>query len=286
MLRARMRGQPAPSLTQPYRHLAKLLRKTTLVPDTATDMFTFWPLAAFIAFAVVTMLIPSFCTGMLTAGASDDVTVIGLFALGRVAMMLGGLETGSALGGAGVARMALSSLCTDATLLVLLLIFALITQSTNLDQIVLAFAGRQVGLFVSMGFALAAMLLVACLEIGHNPATGQDLAMGQDRVTGEYSGRLLALLDYAAMLRLLAWMNLVICIFIPFGMARAGSVLSWPEGLLLWGVKLLCLSLGLALFTTIRADISMRRVPMVLGLALCLGLLGSLLSMILVKAGP
>lgn len=279
-MQARLVGQPGPSLRQPYRHLAKLLRKTTLVPDTATDMFVFWPVVTFLALAMVVMLIPSFCTGMLTARASDYVTVMGLLALGRATIMLGGLEAGSASGAVGVARMALTGVGGETVCLLLLLVFAYLAQSTNLDMIVQASVGRSASLSVSMVFALAAMLVVAIIGAGDWPVGQRGVSAAQDAVTLEYSGRLKALLDYAGMLRLLAWMNLLICLFIPFGIAYAGHLLSWPEGIMLWGLKLLFLSLGLAVFTVVRAEIRQPRVPSILGAALLLGVLAVILLMV------
>lgn len=285
-LRARIQGQPGPSVRQPYRHLARLLGKAALVPDTATEFFTVWPLVAFVAFAVAVMLIPGFCTGMLTASAGDYLTVIGLFALGRAAMMLGGQETGSAFGGASGARLAFSGLYADATLLVLVLTFALLRQGTaSLNGMALAFGELHAGGFVAMGFALAAMVVVAFTEAGYRPAGQQELVMSWDSMALEYSGRLLALLDYADMLRRLAWMNLIICIFIPFGMARAGAVLSWPGGLLFWGLKLLCLVTGVAVLTAIRAETRLSRLPEALSVALFLGLVASLFLVVMVRAG-
>lgn len=285
VLCARMRGQRGPSLRQPYRHLIRLLGKMSLMPNTATDMFTLWPLVAFMAWAVAVMLIPGFCTGMLTASASDYVTIIGLFALGRAATMLGGLEAGTAFGGMGVTRMALRSLGVEATLLVLLWVFAGLTGQTNLDEIALAFGGRHVGSLVVMGFALAAMLMIAVIATNDQPAAGQELAMMQSAVKLEYSGRQLALLDYADMLRLLAWMNLIICIFIPFGMAQAQIVLSWPGGLVLWIAKLLGLGVGLAVFSSVRIQARLFRVPESLGIALGLSLLASIVLVVMIRAG-
>lgn len=284
-LRAWMCGRRAPSLWQPYRHLIKLLGKSAVMPDTATSLFTIWPLVAFVALAVAVMLIPGFCNGMLTARVGDYVTVIGLFAVARVAMMLGGLEAGAAFGGAAAARGALLGLGADATLLVLLLVFAFLAHSTNLDQISLAFGAGHADLSVAMGFALAAMLMVAVVVVGYKPVGRSELAMIDEAMALEYSGRHLALLDYAAMLRLLAWMNLLICIFVPFGMARAVAFWSWPGGFLLWIFKLLCLATGLAIFESARAGMRLFRLPEILGVALLIGLLASLLLVVMARAG-
>lgn len=284
-LRAWMCGRRAPSLWQPYRHLIKLLGKTTLMPDTATVLFTIWPLVAFVALAVVVMLIPGFCNGMLTAGVSDYVTVIGLFAVARVAVMLAGLEAGSAFGGAASARVALFGLGAEATLLVLLLVFAFLAHSTNLDEIAMVFGADHASASIAMGFALVAMLMVAVVVLGYSPAGRPELTMINDAISLEYSGRHLALLDYTVMLRLLAWMNLLICLFVPFGMAHAFALLSWPGGFFLWVFKLLCLSLGLAIFDSARAEMHLFRRPKVLSVALFIGFLASLLLVVVEGGG-
>lgn len=276
-LYARITGQPGPSIVQPYRYLAKLLNKTALLPDTATDMFALWPLGAFLALSVVVMLIPGFCTGMFTGSASDYVTVIGLFTLGQAATMLAGLETGSALGSVAIARFALPAICAESTLFMLLLVFAYLAQSTTLNEMAVAFGQKHESLFVSTGFALAAMLMVAFTEAGYKPFRQEDMLKGQEAAGLGYSGRLLALLEYAAMLRLLAWMNLIICIFIPFGMARAEAILSWPGGVLLWLFKLVGLSTGLVIFKALRGQVRLSRVPEVLSIALALSVLSAVI---------
>ncbi|WP_298216999.1 respiratory chain complex I subunit 1 family protein [Acidocella sp.] len=288
--RARLLGRRGPPLLQPYRDLARRLRKTALLPDTATECFPFWPLAACLALAVAVLLIPGFCTGLLTAPAADYVTIIGLFALARAATMLGGLETGAGFGGAGAARDALFGLFAEGALLVLLLAFALLAGTTNVDGIAVIFPAAHIGISVSLGFALAAMLAVALTESGRipadNPAGHLELAMVHEAMLLEYSGRLLALAEYAAMLRLLAWMNLIGAIFLPFGMARAGALLSWPGGLLLWAGKLVLMAAALCLFEVSRAKMRVFRVPEFLGAALLLGMLASVFLFVAARIGP
>ncbi|MBU6448793.1 MAG: NADH-quinone oxidoreductase subunit H [Rhodospirillales bacterium] len=288
-LRAWALGRRGPPLLQPYLHLARLLRKITLVPDTATDLFTFWPLGAFLALAVATMLIPGFTTGMLTADAGDYVTIIGLFALARSATMLGGLETGFGFGGAGAAREALFGIFAEGALLVLLLAFALLAQTTSVDGIATAFRTAHIGISVSLGFALAAMLAVALTETGRiptdNPSGHLELGMVHEAMVLEYSGRLLALLDYGGMLRLLAWMNLIGTIFLPFGMAQATEIFSWPGGLALWAGKLLVMAVALSIFEVSRAKMRVFRVPEFLGAALLLGMLAGVFLFVAARIG-
>jgi formate hydrogenlyase subunit 4 len=278
-LRARLLGRRGPPVLQPYRDLAKLLRKVPVIPETATEYYQIWPFAAFAATGAAVLLVPSFAFGMITASLSDVITLIGLFALGRAAILLGGLETGFGFGGAGAGRDALFGIFSEAALLVLVLTFVLIAHTPTIDGIGLAFRDGHIGLSVSLGFALAAMLAVALTETGQipvdNPAGHLELAMVHEAMVLEYSGRYLALFHYTAALRLILWFSLLGTIFLPFGMANAAAVLSWPLGLASWAAKLILFAGGLVLFEVSTAKMRVFRVPEFLGVALLLGILSA-----------
>jgi formate hydrogenlyase subunit 4 len=288
-LRGRLLGRRAPPPMQPYRDLYRLLRKTTLVPDTATELYPIWPFVCFTAMAVAAMLVPGFCTGLLTANIGDFITLIGLLALARAATMLAGLESGFGFGGAAAARDALFGILTEAALLVVLLSFMLIAHSPTIDGIAEAFRTGHIGISVSLGFALAATLAVALTETGRipadNPAGHLELAMVHEAMLLEYSGRYLFLFQYAAMLRLLVWMSLIGTIFFPFGMARADHLLSWPGGLLLWLIKLGIMATALAVFELSTAKMRVFRVPEFLGVAMLLGALSGIFLFVAARIG-
>jgi formate hydrogenlyase subunit 4 len=286
-LRARLLGRRSPPFLQPYRNLRRLLVKTTLVPKTATDLYPIWPFAAFAPLAAAAMLVPGFCTGLLTAPVGDFITLIGLFALSRAAFLLAGLETGFGFGGAAAAREVLFSVFSEAALLVILISFILIAHSPTIDGI--AASLRATNISVSLGFALAAILAVALTETGRiptdNPAGHLELAMVHEAMLLEYSGRYLLLFEYAAMLRLMVWMCLIGTVFVPFFMARAADPLSWPGGLVLWFGKLLFLTVALSLFEISTAKMRVFRVPEFLGVAMLLGVLSGVFLFVASKIG-
>ena len=288
-LRARLLGRRGPPLVQPYRNLRRLLHKTTLVPDTATDLYPIWPFVGFTAIAVAAMLVPGFCLGLLTANLSDFITLVGLLALARGATMLAGLESGFGFGGAAAAREALFSVFAEAALLVILISFVLIAHSPTVDGIAAAFRTGHIGISVSLGFTLAAMLAVALTETGRiptdNPAGHLELAMVHEAMLLEYSGRFLLLFEYAAMLRLMVWMCLIGTVFFPFGMARAGEILSWPGGLVLWAGKLGVMAVALSLFEVGTAKMRVFRVPEFLGVAMLLGVLAGVFLFVAARIG-
>jgi formate hydrogenlyase subunit 4 len=287
--RAWLLGRRGAPVVQPYLDLAKLLRKTPLIPEMATEYFKIWPVLAASAMSVAVFLVPGFCTGLLTAGQSDFIVLAGFLLLARASTLLAGLETGFGFGGAGAARELLFGIFSEAALLVVILGLSLLAQNFTVDGVAVYFGSDHVGLSVSLGFALAAMLAVALTEAGRipadNPAGHLELGMVHEALLLEYSGKFLLLFHYAAMLRLLVWFCLISTVFLPFGMARATDFFSWPVGVVWWGVKLVLMSLALALFEVSTAKMRVFRVPAFLGTALLLGVLASVFLFVASRIG-
>jgi formate hydrogenlyase subunit 4 len=133
--------------------------------------------------------------------------------------------------------------------------------------------------------ALLALTMVAIAENGRvpidNPATHLELTMVHEAMVLEYSGRHLALIELAGSLKLVLYVSLIACLFAPWGIEAAGAV---PANLALGAVayagKLAVAGFLLALFETSIAKMRVFRVPEFLGVALMLGLLGTLLRFV------
>ena len=135
---------------------------------------------------------------------------------------------------------------------------------------------------VSLGLALVALIIVALAENARipvdNPATHLELTMVHEAMVLEYSGRHLAVIELAAALKLLLYLSLIACIFVPWGLAPAGSGLAaYAIGVVSYLGKLAVGGFLLVLFETSIAKMRVFRVPDFLGVALMLGLLGTLL---------
>src|SRR5690606_18090099 len=140
----------------------------------------------------------------------------------------------------------------------------------------------EVGLRVSLGLALIALVMVAIAENARipvdNPATHLELTMVHEAMVLEYSGRHLAMIEFAAALKLLLYMSLIACVFAPWGLAVAGAgPLAYLVGAAAYVAKLAVGGVLLALFETAIAKMRVFRVPEFLGAALMFGLLGTLL---------
>ncbi|MBR0669892.1 respiratory chain complex I subunit 1 family protein [Neoroseomonas soli] len=279
-LKARMMGRRGPHPLQPVRDLTKLLRKRPVLAENASAISRAAPYVAVGAAMAAAALVPSFARGMVFAPLADLILVAGLLAVGRVAMALAGMDVGTQFGGLGAAREMSFAAIAEPALVIAALTLAILAGTTNLDAIAGAFREGGLGLRVSLGLALVALLAVAVAENARipvdNPATHLELTMVHEAMILEASGRHLALWDYAAMLRLTLWLALLAAVFLPFGQAPSGSAPHvWVVGLLAWVVKMGGLALALAGFESAIAKMRVFRVPEFLGAALLLGLLGA-----------
>ena len=175
----------------------------------------------------------------------------------------------------------IASLAEPAMLLIVFTL-ALIAGSTQLSTVAAFMASPAVGLRVSLGLALIALIMVAIAENARipvdNPATHLELTMVHEAMVLEYSGRHLALIEFAASLKLLLYMSLIACVFMPWGLAiSAHGFGDYAIGVLAYIGKLAVAGFLLALFESAIAKMRVFRVPDFLGAALMLGFLGTLL---------
>lgn len=279
-LKARLLGRVGPPVLQPWRDLARLLRKQPVLAFNASFLFQAAPALGFAATLAAAALVPSFALGMTSAPVADLLVVAGLLALGRCVLALAGMDVGTAFGGIGASREMMFAAFAEPALVLVFFTLALLAGTTNLDAIAGLLAEGTFGLRISLGLTLVATLIIALAENGRlpvdNPATHLELTMVREAMALEYSGRDLALIEASAALKLLLWLTLIGAMFCPFGMAPPGDgLLAWPLGLLAWVIKIGVLATGLACLETGIAKMRVFRVPEFLGAALLLGLLAA-----------
>lgn len=279
-MRARLLGRDGPPVLQPWRDLRRLLRKQPVLPENASWLLAAAPMLSLSAIAAAALLVPSFTLGMASAPAADLIVLAGLLTLSRWTMALAGLESGTASGGIGTSRSMSFAVLAEPALLLVVFAIATMAGSTNLDAVAATLREGGAGLRVSLGLALAAAVIVALAEAGRLPVTdaasGHDLTMADDATLLAFSGWHLALAEAAAALRLLVWLSLLAVLFLPAGIAPAGTgPVAWVVGLLAWAAKIGALAAGLALFEVGTASMRLARVPEFLGIALLLGLLAA-----------
>jgi len=278
--RAWLQNRRAPSVLQPYRLLRKLLRKEIVVAVNASWLFRLAPYVVFACMVLAASIVPLIATDLPFARAADVIALVGLFALARVFMALAAMDVGTAFGSLGSRREMLIAALAEPALLMVFLTPALISQSTALGTIVGHFASGALHLYPSLAFAAIAFVMVLLAENARipvdNPATHLELTMVHEAMILEYSGRHLALMDWAHALKLTVYMAIGIALFLPWGMMHPEHWLGLPLALTALAAKLALAGAGLALLETLAAKMRIFKVPEFLGMAFMLAVLGML----------
>jgi formate hydrogenlyase subunit 4 len=192
------------------------------------------------------------------------------------------MDIGTSFGGIGSSREMMIATLAEPAMLLIVFSLALLAGSTQLSTIATFMASTHVGLRVTLGMVLIALIIVALAENARipvdNPATHLELTMVHEAMILEYSGRHLAMIELAGWLKLLLYVSLIATVFAPWEIAVAGSgPVAYLIGFAVYLGKLAGSGFLLAVFETSIAKMRVFRVPQFLGMALMLGLLGTLL---------
>jgi formate hydrogenlyase subunit 4 len=283
--RAWLQNKSAPSLLQPYRMLHKLFHKESIVADSASRVFRTAPYVVFGCMVLACAIIPTVSTDLPLANAADAIALVGLFALARVFISLAAMDVGTAFGTLGARREMLIGFLAEPALLMVLFSASLISESTSLTTIVETLAHREPQIYPGMAFAGVAFAMVSLAENARvpvdNPATHLELTMIHEALILEYSGRHLALLEWAASVKLFAYSCIGLALFFPWGVAEAQA-----PGVMLLALPVLVFKLAvggmlLALLETLSAKMRIFRVPEFLATAFLLAVIGMLVHLLL-----
>ena len=283
--KARLLRRRGPPLLQPYLDLVRLARKEAVIAESASWLFRIVPYLVLAFTWVAAALIPTFATGLLFSWSADLIAIVALLGAARFFLALAGLDVGTSFGGIGSSREVMIASFAEPAMIMIVFTLALIAGSTQLSYVAEFMASPQVGLRVSLGMALIGMVLVAIAENGRipvdNPATHLELTMVHEAMVLEYSGRHLALIELSSSLKLILYVSLIGCVFVPWGVESAdATVPALALGAAFYVAKLAAGGFLLALFETSIAKMRVFRVPEFLGVALMLGLLATLLRFV------
>lgn len=284
-VKARLLRRQGPPLLQPYRDLVRLARKEAVVAESASWLFRLVPYIVFAATWVAAALVPTFAMGLLFSWSADLIVIIALLGTARFFLALAGMDVGTSFGGIGASREAMFATLAEPALILIVFTLALIAGSTQLSTIAEIMLTPGIGLRISLGLALIALIIVAIAENGRipvdNPATHLELTMVHEAMVLEYSGRHLALIELASAMKLLLYASLIVCVFVPWGLAAAGAPLHVHLiGAAAYVGKLGVAGVLLAGFEITIAKMRVFRVPDFVGAALMLGFLGTLLRFV------
>jgi len=286
-VKARLQCRRGASVFQPYADLAKLFKKQPVVSTTTSWIFTATPYILFASTLAAGLLVPVFVSQTPLNFAGNIIALVYLLALGTFFLMLAGLDAGSAFGGMGSSREAIVASLTEPAAILSIFAIALTTGSTNLSTIVHKTALLQ-GIDTAPSphlMALAALFIVTIAETGRvpvdNPATHLELTMIHEGMILEYSGRYLALVEWASGIRLLVFLTLIVNVFAPWGIATTLTPVAFGVGLGVYILKVAGMAVLIGVIESMFAKLRLFRVTDLLGVAFILALLGVLFFYIL-----
>jgi len=273
--KARLQNRRGPRVWQMYFDLIKFLRKDMVISEHASWVFSAAPHVVFITALLVGLMVPLVTVSAPLSLFGGVLAAVGLLALGRFFMALGGLDPASAFGGMGSSREMTIAAIAEPALMLAIFTVAITVGSTDFSHMVAA--SQQSGwdmLNPTHLMAFSALFIVLLAETGRipidNPATHLELTMIHEAMLLEYSGRYLALMEWGASIKQLVLMAILVNIFLPVGLAADGSALALSLGLAVFLVKILLLSAAVVLVETVNAKLRLFRVPDLLSAAFVL----------------
>jgi len=273
-MKANMQGRVGAGVLQPYYDLLRLFKKGMVVSTVTSWIFAVAPYVVFTSAAAAALLVPILTTQSVFSIMGDVIVLIAVFALGRFFMALAGLDAGTAFGGEGSSREMTVAILVEPMMMLALFTAAITAGSTNIALI----ADAQRALYSpSHLLALAALMVAITAETGRvpvdNPDTHLELTMIHEGMILEYSGRNLALMEWAHYIKQMVLFTLAIDIFLPAGIARTTGAGALALPAVVYAVKILGLCIVMAVVESTRAKVRFFQLPSILGGAFVLAFL-------------
>ena len=277
-IEARLQCRRGASMFQPYYNLVKLLQKDAVVSETASWIFKATPYVTFISILIIVLLVPVLSASVPLNFTGDVILIIYLFALGRFFLALSSLDTGSAFGGMGGSREMMVSTMAEPAMMLSIFTVSLTVGSTNLGNITTTLLNSSTLLLnPSLFLAFAALAIVIVAETGRipvdNPFTHLELTMIHEGMILEFSGRYLALIEWASSIKLLLLLTILVNTFLPWGIAEGltfpGLIISFA----LYVVKIGFFAFLIVILESSFAKIRIFRIPNLLGTSFILAVL-------------
>ena len=274
--RALLTGRRGAPVLQLYRDLAKLLRKNVVYSRTTTPVFRIGPIVVVATVLVAATLLPLDGHLALLSFSGDLVAFTGLLGLGRFALVLAGLDTGSSFEGMGASREVTVSAFAEQALF---LCFTVLVLATGDLSLVGMLGERLAAVWTvaapSLVLAAAALFMLALAETSRvpvdDPATHLELTMIHEVMVLDHSGPELALILYGNALKLALFGALVVGVLVPLALLPP---LLAPL-VLVGGLGVVAVSVGIV--ESSMARLRMNRVPQFLVAASALAVFGVIL---------
>ena len=279
-IKAHFQCRRGPGLLQGYYDLWKLLKKDAVISEHASWIFRATPYVVFSATLLAAAIIPAFTVLPPIGRVGDVIAVIYLLGLARFFTALAGLDTASSFGGMGSSREMMISSLAEPVIITALFVLAITAGSTNLSEII---SSSLTSGYMQPSYLLIllALLIVVIAETGRvpvdNPATHLELTMVHEAMVLEYTGRDLALIEWASSIKLMLLLTLIANVFLPWGIAREITWVFMLSGIAAIVIKVTVLASIIAVVESSTAKLRLFRVPELIGGSFALAMLALIL---------
>lgn len=277
-VKARFQGRIGAPIYQPYLDIAKLLMKGIVVSSTTSWVFIAAPILFFASIAIAAGLLPLFFPENFVA--ADLVLFIYIFAIGRFMSALAALDTGSAFGGIGASREMLYSALIEPAMFAAIIFLCVSGGSTGLVPLSAAASANLPTVLFSPAFwlAAAALLIVILAETGRlpfdNPATHLELTMVHEAMVLDYSGPLLALIEWANSAKIVVLFGVFVALFLPLHTLVSGNIFISAA---VFAATVIALAIMAAAIESISPKWRLFKIPKLLTFSLVLSMLAFLM---------
>lgn len=264
-IKAAFQNRKGASVLQPYRDIWKLLHKDEVISSDASWIFRFAPLAVFSITLVVGASVPVFASFLANDVTSDILVIVYLMASVTFFVALAGMDTGSAFGGFGSSREVTVAALAEGGLILLLLTVALMSGTSNVFAIAETISSADLASLLPAFFAFAGFFVVLLAENKRfpfdNPSTHLELTMIHEAMILEYSGKRLALIEWASANKLMIFIALGANLFFPWGIAHDAGIVVIAFAVIAFAAKALALCMSVAVVESTIAKLRFFRLP-------------------------
>lgn len=261
-----MQGRKGTSIFQPYFDLIRLFNKDMVISNTASVIFKITPYIVLASMVTICFLVPVVTSASGFYYSGDIIAIVYTFALARFFMALAGVDAGTAFGGEGSSREMTVSTLVEPMMMLCLFTAAIASGSTNLVDIINI---DNPILTPSKVLAFSAFLVAIIAETGRipvdNPDTHLELTMIHEGMILEYSGRYLAMMEYAHYIKQMLLFTILSDIFLPFGIATSFDFITLTKAFIIYVIKMLVIGFVMALIESSRAKMRFFQLPSLLG---------------------
>ena len=220
---ARMQRRRGPKITQSFYDFVKLLGKDTIVPRNSNErLFIISPIIALVSICIIPTLFPIYDWSFF-GGTADIVVIIYLLIIPAVAMIVGGMASGSPFASIGVSREVVAMVAYELPLITSLLAVCkkaglILGEGTTYSLSAIASAQQSNGSFIftlSLIPAAIAFLMILPAKIGVAPF---DVAEAETELCegplAEYSGLHLGLFKLTHNIKIYVMTALFVVLFL------------------------------------------------------------------------